>query len=190
MTEQRKRKKSERLSAVGYAVLTVVGVAGVITLAAVAPGCIKLLGYALRYQEQKRYYIHKVAQRCIDRGLIARVKTQQGIRLRLTQKGTETLGLYEAEKLSIKKPRRWDGKYRIIIFDITERRRGVRDKLRIWLTHLGFVRLQQSVWVYPYECQEVVVLLKAYFHVGKDVLYLTVESIENDTWIKKHFDLT
>jgi len=184
-----KRKRSERLSAVGYAILTVVGVAGVITLATVAPGCIKLLGYALRHQSQKRYYIHKVAQRCIDRGLIARVKTQQGMQLRLTPKGKEILGFYEVEKLSIKKPKRWDGKYRIIIFDITERRRSVRDKLRTWLTHLGFVRLQQSVWVHPYECQEVVTLLKAYFHIGKDVLYLTVESLENDTWVKKCFDL-
>lgn len=185
----RKGIGNERLSTVGYTVLVVVAVAGVVTLSAVAPGCIKLLGYALRYQSQKRYYIHKVVERCINRGLLTRQKTPQGIQLRLTSKGKKILQLYETEKLTIKEPRRWDKKFRIIIFDIKERRRSTRDKLRVWLTHLGFVRLQQSVWVYPYECQEVITLLKAHFHVGKDVLYLTVESIENDRWLKERFNL-
>lgn len=177
------------MGAVGYAILTVVGAVGIITLAAVAPGCIKLLGYALRYQSQKQYYINKVVQRCIDRGLLIRIKTPQGTQLRLTTKGKGILKLYELEKISIKKPKRWDRKFRVIIFDIKEKRRSIRDRLRMWLAHLGFIRLQQSVWVYPYECQEVVALLKAHFHVGKDILYLTVETIENDKWIKKYFNL-
>ena len=78
----------------------------------------------------------------------------------------------------------------MIIFDIKEGKRQTRDELRIWLNHLGFIRLQNSVWVFPYECQEVIVLLKSHFHIGKEVLYLTVESIENDTWVKKVFDIS
>ena len=186
----RERGDNERLSTIGYAILVVIGAVGIIAVGAVAPGCIKLLGYALRYQSQKRYYINKVVQLCINRVLLIRKKTSQGIQLRLTPRGQEILKLYEVEKLSIKKPKRWDKKFRVIIFDIKEKRRGIRNRLRLWLTHLGFVRLQQSVWVYPYECQEVVTLLKAHFHVGKDILYLTVESIENDKWIRERFNLS
>jgi len=96
---------------------------------------------------------------------------------------------YRLKHITLATPRRWDKKYRIIIFDIKETRRGARDTLRIWLTQLGFIQLQRSVWVYPYECQEVVTLLKAHIHIGKDVLYLTADFIENDRWLRKAFDL-
>ena len=53
----------------------------------------------------------------------------------------------------------------------------------------GFLCIQGSVWVYPYDCEDLVALLKADLHIGKDVLYTIVEKIENDAWIKKHFNL-
>ena len=57
------------------------------------------------------------------------------------------------------------------------------------LRDIGFIRLQNSVWVYPYDCEDLITLLKADFRVGKDVLYLVVEAMENDKEIRKHFRL-
>ena len=51
-------------------------------------------------------------------------------------------------------------KYRVIIFDISEMRRKDRDKLRRIIRGFGFICLQNSVWVYPYHCQEIIELLK------------------------------
>jgi len=48
------------------------------------------------------------------------------------------------------KPKSWDGKWRIIIFDVPEKIRGKRDLLRRELVGFGFRQLQQSVWVYPH----------------------------------------
>ena len=53
----------------------------------------------------------------------------------------------------------------------------------------GFLQLQQSVWVYPHDCEDLVALLKADLHIGKDVLYLIVEKIERDAWVRKHFGI-
>lgn len=61
------------------------------------------------------------------------------------------------KKLSLKKPvhaKRKIGnpakeKSLIIAFDIPERQRAKRDWLRIELTNLGFIKLQQSVWLGP-----------------------------------------
>ena len=80
-----------------------------------------------------------------------------------------------------------DRKWRVVIFDIKEYRRKTRDKLRITLTSLGFIKLQNSVWVFPYECEDVMVMLKASYKIGNDVLYMTVDKIENDKWLKKKF---
>jgi len=54
---------------------------------------------------------------------------------------------------------------------------------------IGFVRLQNSVWVYPYDCEDLVKLLKADFRIGREVLYVIADSIENDMWMRKEFSL-
>ena len=54
---------------------------------------------------------------------------------------------------------------------------------------IGFKRLQDSVWIYPYNCEEVVTLLKADLDVGKALLYMIVDTLEDDEEIKKYFDL-
>lgn len=107
----------------------------------------------------------------------------------LTPKGKEELLKYQLKKSPIKKPKKWDKKYRVIIFDIKEWKRNTRNQLRKQLIDLGFIRLQNSVWVYPHDCQELIILLKSYFHLGKEVLYMTADSIENDKWLKKEFGL-
>ena len=86
-------------------------------------------------------------------------------------------------------PPRWDGKWRLVVFDIREYKRAVRDKVRNELSAFGFRRLQQSVWVYPYDCEEMVVLLKADHRIGREVLYITAGKIENDLWLRSEFGL-
>ena len=53
----------------------------------------------------------------------------------------------------------------------------------------GFVCLQQSVWVYPYHCQEIIELLKQYLELNVEVIYMLVDLIEGDEWLKKEFQL-
>ena len=77
----------------------------------------------------------------------------------------------------------------MVIFDIPERRRSTRVRLRTMLRACGFLQLQQSVWVFPNDCEDIVALIKAELHVGKDILYVIVESIENDARIRRHFKL-
>ena len=96
--------------------------------------------------------------------------------------------LYAGEA-GIKKPKHWDGKWRIVIYDLKERKRGLRDKLRNTLASFGFIRLQHSVWIYPYDCEDLIMLIKADFKIGKDILYLIVEKVENDIWLKRSFGL-
>lgn len=45
--------------------------------------------------------------------------------------------------------RRWDGRWRMVLFDVPEARRGTRNKLRLFLQDRGFGYLQNSVWITP-----------------------------------------
>ncbi len=88
-----------------------------------------------------------------------------------------------------RKHHRWDKRWRMVVYDIKENRRGVRVKLQELLRGFGFYKLQNSVWIYPYDCEALMILLKADFKIGTDVLYAVVEKIENDQKLKTHFGL-
>ena len=66
-------------------------------------------------------------------------------------------------KLKMANPQRWDGKWRILIFDVPEKIRGKRDFLRKELRNFGFYLLQKSVWAYPYN------LPQDFFDLWKDL---------------------
>jgi len=110
-------------------------------------------------------------------------------KLRLTQKGESVLRTLEARNYAQQKPSRWDGKWRVLIFDIPEYRKSTREKIRRTVMEIGFIRLQDSVWIYPYDCEDLLTLLKADLKVGKDLLYMIVDSLEGDAKIRLFFGL-
>ena len=137
----------------------------------------------------RKSYLKRRFYEMIDHGLIFIDKENNKNYVRLTKKGEQKLERYEIGELRVDRPKHWDGKWRLVIFDIREKRRSTRDLLRQQLQGLGLMRLQNSVWVYPYDFSEVTVLFKADAMIGKDILYLTVEELENDGWLRKHFGL-
>lgn len=51
--------------------------------------------------------------------------------------------------LSQLRDKRWDGRWRIVIFDIPEKKRDYRERLRNDLIALGFGKLQESIYITP-----------------------------------------
>ncbi len=166
-----------------------IGLAGTIAVAAVAPNMFQILG--------KTGVLTRLKYR--SKGVLARLKYKGEIELierdgkkyvQLTDKGEKILDLNrEKLKLIDAKLKKWDRHYRLVMFDIPEKRKHVRKLLRFEMQEVGFLRIQDSVWVYPFDCEEFISLLKADMRIGKDVLYAVVEEIENDKWIRKHFNL-
>src|SRR3989338_6188748 len=182
--ESGKRSRNHNLQRV---ILETVAMAGVLGMALVAPNAIQSLrrsGFLLKIRQKE--IINLCRYRLVQNGLLAR--DEHGF-LRLTAKGEEKLRQCELRDYKIIKPKKWDKKWRMLIFDVREERKSLRDKIRRTLIAIGFERLQYSVWVYPYDCEDLITLLKADFKIGKDLLYIISDSIENDTWLKKRFNL-
>ena len=182
------KKKRQRRN-VRNAVLLTIGTAGFIAVAAIAPNTFQLLGRSGALARLK-YQTKGVLTRLRMKGEIE-FEERDGKRcVRLTERGEEMLALEQQRMgLANAKPRKWDHRYRLVMFDVPERRKKIRERLRFEMREIGFLRIQDSAWVYPYDCEEFIALLKADLHIGKDVLYAVVEEIENDGWIRKHFDL-
>jgi len=79
----------------------------------------------------------------------------------------------------LKRKKVWDGKWRIVVFDIPERKRKMRNFFREKLSWLGFKKLQESVWISPYNIADEVEGLIEYCHAEKYVHYLLVEEIDS-----------
>lgn len=85
-----------------------------------------------------KYYLSKAINRIKEKGLLEYEKSKDSKRvLKLTNLGKEAIGI-EGE---------WDGKYRVVVWDIPEKKRRLRDLLRRKLKEWKFMSLQKSVWV-------------------------------------------
>ncbi|MDI6591872.1 MAG: hypothetical protein QME61_02985 [Patescibacteria group bacterium] len=124
-----------------------------------------------------------------NRGYLDIQKRDHQIYIALTDQGRKKAGKYLIDDLKIKKPKKWDKEYRIVIFDIPNITRIKRDALRGKLKELGFFRLQQSVWIYPYECKKQIDLLRNFFGLSEKELILITGKIGNDKFLRKFFNL-
>lgn len=181
------RKKKQDIQ---KAVLYTIGTAGLIAVAALAPNTLQLLRFTPQYKRNFAFRAHTAAGRLVAKKHAQWVERNGKKYLRLTPAGHEELALEQA-KMTLHSPKRkWDGRWRMVVFDIPERRKHVRGRLREIMRGVGFVRLQNSVWVYPYDCEDLVVLLKAHLRVGKDILYVIADSLEYDRTLRTHFGLS
>ena len=189
---EKSSRKRQRKANIKYALLASVAIAGLIPFAIVAPNALQLLkssGLLEGIKNLRRGSIYNARRRLITQGLLEFEQTGRGKFLRITPIGEKVLRKLELHNFKLKKPKRWDKKYRLVIFDIREAKKRVREQIRITLQQIGFYRLQNSVWVYPYDCEEVITLLKADYEIGSEVLYIIAEEIENDYKLREFFEL-
>ena len=107
----------------------------------------------------------------------------------LTKKGREELLKYDIDKINLRKEIIWDGRWRVIIFDIAEEKKQARDALRSKFKQLGMLQLQKSVFVYPFDCKKEIDFVSDFFEVGDDILYLESEIKDIKNKLKKFFNI-
>ena len=133
--------------------------------------------------------ISRVYRKLLVQGYVRKIGQGKVWYYTLTEKGKELAQRFEYKNIALKSRKGWDRQWRIIIFDIPERLRAKRDILRGALHRIGFVQLQKSVWVYPHDCAELLVLIRRDLHLYKYVLYIIADTIEREKEIAKKFKI-
>lgn len=169
-------------------VLLLLAATGAISLAVLMPGLAKVLGSAVRAQRKGdfRRRLHRLERR----KLIEVTYDEKGEPVvKITQDGLERALRYKFEVMKIKKPKVWDKKWRVVIFDVPEGKKRMRDQLREKLRHLDFYALNKSVFVHPFPCFDEIEFLRQVFLIGGEVTYLVAEKIENQERLLRWFEL-
>lgn len=124
-----------------------------------------------------------------DRLISYKEKQDGNIEIVLTEKGKLKALEGKIEELEIKKPEIWDKHWRVVIFDIPEEKRQARDALRRKLKELGFLKIQKSVFILPYECKDEIDFVVEVFGIRKYVRYMKVREITNEEELLLKFNL-
>jgi len=185
----------ERYGEIAKYILVAIGVAGVVVLAAAAPGV--LYAAKLFDKDQHRFSKKDRTQRAtqvirrLQKNRLLDIKEKKGkFVVELTKEGKQKFGEIQFEKLQITKPPQWDKKWRIVIFDIPDKSfKRARDVLRGKLKEWEFYPLQKSVWVCPWPCESEIQLVAELYGVAPYVNIVIAEKIFDDLSIREHFDV-
>ncbi len=157
----------------------------------VAPNAIQVLGKPL--DKIFRGLDDRRRQRELSR-LKSYLKTQGLVRgdydhgITLTKKAKRRIEKYKFESLEIHKLDCWDGKWRLVLFDIPESQREERVYLTNKIQELGFQLLQQSVWIHPFADREIIATITEYYGISRWVTFIETEHIDNSVELERRFN--
>lgn len=164
-------------------------ISGVVYIAASSPyfilNIMRNWGKLRRYNRKR---VYDAFYRLRKDGCIRIQKKNNQIYISLTEKGRKKAGWLQIDELKIKKPKKWDKKWRIVMFDIAHLKKLHRDAFRGKLKELGFQLLQKSVWIYPFKCKDEVDLLRDFFGLTENEIRLVVaNNIGEDKELREAF---
>ena len=110
--------------------------------------------------------------------------------LTLSEDGQKRVLQFDLDKIVIKKPRKWDGYWRLVLFDIPEKQKIGREALRSKLKQLGFYQLQKSCFIHPFDCKSEIDFISEMFEVSPYVNFILAKEIEGANQLMKYFNLS
>lgn len=142
------------------------------------------------WQRINRKNLHRSIRLLYHFKLVRERKNSDGsVSLLLTAEGKRQATLGQLLGMKIKKPKRWDGLWRIALFDIPEKHKKFRDIFRSHLKVVGFHELQHSVFIFPFPCEKEILSLVTLYHAEPYVRFITAQHIDNEAALKKKFSL-
>jgi len=187
----RKKFKRERLGPTAQKVLLLLMAGASLSLTRRPDYYFRVLKSAAREWEKiNQRTLYKAIRKLYQSQMIDYKEDKKGIAtITLSLSGKKRILRYDLDNMKIKKPLKWDGYWRIVVFDIPEDEKKARSALRIKLKDLGFYPMQKSVFVYPYDCQDEVYFIAELFDIKPYVRFIVAKDIDISLHLKHKFGL-
>jgi DNA-binding transcriptional regulator PaaX len=134
--------------------------------------------------ENRRYAKRKVKQ-LKQHGFLQK----RGVRYAVSDKGSRLLSGEDIWNLQIPRPRAWDGRWHLIMFDIPQVESTARKALNSALLRMGLVQYQQSVLIYPYPIKETLLKVCRFYRVTRYVSFVSASDVDGAKELKRIFKL-
>ena len=159
-------------------VLKVVAVGGILIGSVVLPTLPLAAAAAMKiWKDVNKKDLGRIIKRLEKQEMISINERGNKIAIEITEKGKRRLLEYDFENIELKSTKR-DGKWRLIIFDIPEDKKRSRDAFGKKLLQLGFLRLQDSVFVSAYPCKNEIDFLTNFLEISDYITLVVLDKIE------------
>lgn len=174
-------------------ILLLLGVTGFVAAALIMPGLPKALSPFLRRKYQRWGHFNKrrlkmEIKRLQKIGVIEQLEQDGEMIFKLTDKGKTKLLKYKLEEMTLNK-KHWDGKWRLVAYDIPKIKKNQAEAFRELLKKMGFYQLQKSLWLTPYQCSEEIEFLKNLYNLEDHVTILAISGLEGEKAYRDYFGL-
>lgn len=170
-------------------VLSTLLIVGVLAVAVTMPNAVQLFKYFGRKTPNEQWRIRRSVSRLEKNGLIRKSVLRGQEYFVLTPTGKDRAMRYKLNAMAIKPQKKWDGLWRLVMFDIPENKRPARRAIGYAIQKLGCLQYQKSVFITPYPCEEEIDFAGECFGVRKHIRIITAKDVEDIGNIKKHFNL-
>lgn len=164
-------------------VLKIIGIGSLVVASILSPNLAKaFLEISKEFKGVSNKDLGRIVKRLEKQRMINFIEENGQIKITITDKGKTRLLTYNYDDMVIKKPKT-DGKWRLVIFDVPEKRKRDRDSFRRKLLQLGFIRLQDSVFASPYPCKDEIDFLANYLQISDYVTLAVINKIERGEFL-------
>ena len=137
-----------------------------------------------------RISLNRAIQTLYNSKLVATKDNDDGTTTLVLSKNGEHLALtYNIDNMEIKPQSKWDGRWRIVMFDVPERKRHTRNAIRSHFKNMGFYEFQKSVFVHPFPCTKEIDYIIEFYNMRRHIRFTTAIEIDNAIEIKRRFNL-
>ena len=170
-------------------ILKNLAIGGVLAAGLALPNIVQLLDFFGVTESGERRKIMRALEKMKKRKLV-RIYDKDGLDVvEITESGKKKVLSYNLENIKINRPKKWDGYWRVIIFDIPEKNKKARRALSFKLNDMEFFPLQKSVFVCPFECDKEIDFVAEFFGVRKYIKRILAKEIENEDVLKRFYNL-
>lgn len=144
-----------------------------------------------RQKEWEKFNLWRLRQviKRMQNSKLVEIKEEEGIPIiKITDRGKQKLLRYKVDEMVLDESN-WDGKWRLIIYDVASTKRANSEMFRTMLNKLRFLKLQKSVYLTPFKCEDEIEYLRLLFEVGNEVQILKVGSLENEAAYRRYFGI-
>src|SRR3989338_683821 len=136
------------------------------------------------WKEIDRRALHRAIKKLYQSKLLDAKDNEDGTTsIVLTKEGKKRALLYHIDTVKIPEMKKWDKQWRIVMFDIPERFKKSRDALALTLKRMEFYRLQKSVFVHPFECENEIDFIIEFWNVRSYVRTMMASHLDNELHI-------
>lgn len=185
----RDKSKQEERRELTKNILKGLALGGLIVTSFALPNLPQVFSFLGVETSRERYAVKRAINSLARKKLIKIIDKGGEQVVEITEAGQKKTLKYKFEEMFIERPPKWDGMWRVVMFDIPEKHKQGRDALNIKLREMEFYPLQKSVFVFPFKCRDELDFICELFGIRDFVYYFAAKSIDNEERMKRYYNL-